>query len=36
MDAGLVVEEGPAKTIFSAPKQPRTAEFLKRVLHEDL
>ena len=36
MDAGLIVEEGPAKTIFSAPTQPRTAEFLKRVLHEDL
>lgn len=33
LDEGLVVEEGPPEQIFAAPRQPRTAEFLKRVIH---
>ncbi|GAA3283476.1 amino acid ABC transporter ATP-binding protein [Paenarthrobacter aurescens] len=32
MDAGVVVEEGPAENVISAPTQPRTKEFLRRVL----
>lgn len=33
MDEGLVVEEGTPEQIFTAPQQPRTAEFLRRVIH---
>ena len=33
MDEGLVVEEGPPDQIFTMPQQPRTAEFLRRVIH---
>ena len=33
LDEGLVVEEGPPEEIFAAPHQPRTAEFLRRVIH---
>jgi polar amino acid transport system ATP-binding protein len=36
MDSGVIIEEGTPEEIFSAPKQPRTAEFLRRVLHEDV
>lgn len=32
MDGGVVVEEGPAEKVISAPTQPRTKEFLRRVL----
>jgi polar amino acid transport system ATP-binding protein len=32
MDEGAVIEIGPPERIFSAPAQPRTAEFLRRVL----
>jgi len=32
MDAGVVVEEGQAEHVISAPTQPRTKEFLRRVL----
>jgi len=32
MDAGVVVEEGPAEHVISAPTQARTKEFLRRVL----
>jgi polar amino acid transport system ATP-binding protein len=32
LDKGRVVEEGPAEQIFSAPREPRTREFLQRVL----
>lgn len=35
MDGGVVVEEGAPKEIFRAPKDPRTAQFLKRILRED-
>jgi len=33
IDEGLVVEEGPPKEIFNAPRQARTADFLRRVIH---
>ena len=36
MDAGLIIEEGKPQEIFSAPREPRTAEFLRRVLHTDV
>jgi polar amino acid transport system ATP-binding protein len=32
MDGGVVVEEGPAESVIGAPTQPRTKEFLRRVL----
>jgi polar amino acid transport system ATP-binding protein len=32
LDAGVILEEGPPEQIFSAPRQPRTKEFLARVL----
>ena len=33
MDQGVIVEEGPARAMLSAPKQPRTQDFLRRVTH---
>ena len=33
MDQGVIVEEGPARTMLSAPQQPRTQDFLRRVTH---
>ncbi len=33
MDRGEIVELAPPQTIFGAPTSPRTAEFLRRVLH---
>jgi ABC-type histidine transport system ATPase subunit len=33
MDGGEIVELGPPAKIFAAPSSPRTAEFLRRVLH---
>ena len=33
MDEGVLVEEGAPSEIFRAPRQPRTAEFLRRVIH---
>jgi polar amino acid transport system ATP-binding protein len=32
LDDGLVVEEGPPDRIFSEPTQPRTLEFLQRII----
>jgi len=32
MDGGVVVEEGAAEQVIAAPTQPRTKEFLRRVL----
>ena len=32
MDGGVVVEQGPAADVIGAPKQPRTQDFLRRVL----
>ncbi|WP_083504620.1 amino acid ABC transporter ATP-binding protein [Nesterenkonia jeotgali] len=33
MDQGLVVEEGPAMAVIGDPQQPRTQDFLRRVLN---
>lgn len=35
MDDGIFVEEGEPKEIFRRPKDPRTAQFLRRILRED-
>jgi len=32
MEDGRIVEQGPAAQLFGAPRSPRTAEFLRRVL----
>ena len=32
MDQGVIVEDAPPREIFTAPRQPRTREFLSRVL----
>ena len=32
LDAGVILEEGPPEQIFSAPQEPRTREFLARVI----
>jgi polar amino acid transport system ATP-binding protein len=32
LDAGVICEEGPPDEIFSAPRQPRTREFLARFI----
>jgi ABC-type polar amino acid transport system ATPase subunit len=33
LDQGFIVEQGPPSQIFSSPREPRTAEFLRRVIH---
>ena len=33
MDGGVVVESGPASAVIADPQQPRTQDFLRRVLH---
>ncbi len=33
MDKGVVVEEGPAAEVIGSPQQPRTQDFLRRVLN---
>jgi ABC-type polar amino acid transport system ATPase subunit len=32
LDEGVLVEEGPPETIFTAPVDPRTRQFLERVV----
>lgn len=32
MDGGRIIEQGPAKTLFTAPTQPRTRQFLEKFL----
>jgi len=34
MDGGLVVERGPAAEVLRAPRQERTRQFVRRLLHE--
>jgi ABC-type polar amino acid transport system ATPase subunit len=34
LDGGLVVEEGPAEALFSAPREERTRRFLRQVRRE--
>ena len=36
MDGGVIVEDAPPSVLFTAPQQPRTQEFLKRVLERQL
>ncbi len=33
LDAGVILEQGPPSVIFTRPSQPRTQEFLRKVLH---
>jgi polar amino acid transport system ATP-binding protein len=33
IDGGVIVEQGPAKSLLSQPQQARTQDFLRRVLH---
>ena len=35
LDAGRILEEGPPSQIFSSPREPRTREFLSRVLEAE-
>jgi polar amino acid transport system ATP-binding protein len=32
LDAGLVLEQGPPETIFTGPSEPRTQQFLQRII----
>lgn len=32
MDQGRIVEQGPAKSLFANPQQPRTRQFLEKFL----
>jgi polar amino acid transport system ATP-binding protein len=32
LDAGVILEEGPAEQLFSEPREERTREFLRRVI----
>jgi polar amino acid transport system ATP-binding protein len=33
IDGGVIVEHGPARELLTQPSQPRTQDFLRRVLH---
>ncbi|AWN53920.1 amino acid ABC transporter ATP-binding protein [Methylobacterium sp. 17Sr1-1] len=33
LDGGVIVEEGPAREVLGRPQQPRTQDFLRRVLN---
>jgi polar amino acid transport system ATP-binding protein len=33
IDGGMIVEQGPAKSVLTEPSHPRTQDFLRRVLH---
>ena len=32
LDGGTILEEGPPVAIFSSPREPRTREFLQRII----
>jgi polar amino acid transport system ATP-binding protein len=32
LDAGVILEEGPPRAIFSSPREPRTQQFLERII----
>jgi polar amino acid transport system ATP-binding protein len=32
LDGGVIVEEGAAREVLTAPRNPRTQDFLRRVL----
>ena len=36
MDNGVIAEDDVPEVIFNSPKNPRTREFLKRILNEDI
>ena len=36
MDGGVIAEDDAPQVIFGSPKNPRTAEFLHRVLDKDI
>jgi polar amino acid transport system ATP-binding protein len=33
LDQGVIAEEGPAREVLTSPRNPRTQDFLRRVLH---
>ncbi len=33
LDQGVILEEGPARELLSNPRNPRTQDFLRRILH---
>jgi len=33
LDQGVIAEEGPARDVLTSPRNPRTQDFLRRVLH---
>ena len=33
LDQGVIAEQGPAREVLTNPRNPRTQDFLKRVLH---
>jgi len=35
LDDGRILEEGPPAQIFSAPREPRTQQFLQRIVEAD-
>jgi polar amino acid transport system ATP-binding protein len=32
LDGGVILEQGPPEQIFSAPREPRTQQFLQRIV----
>jgi polar amino acid transport system ATP-binding protein len=32
LDAGLILEEGPPEQVFTSPREPRTQQFLERII----
>ena len=32
LDGGVILEQGPPEQIFSAPQEPRTRQFLQRIV----
>ena len=32
LDEGVILEQGPPEQIFSAPREPRTQQFLQRIV----
>ncbi len=32
LDAGVILEQGPPEVIFRTPEQPRTRQFLERII----
>jgi polar amino acid transport system ATP-binding protein len=33
LDHGIIVEQGAARELLTHPRNPRTQDFLKRILH---